>query len=36
MVWLRDGEHEWTGAAEEALALLGDAETSRDFWAAFA
>jgi len=36
MVWLRDADHEWTGPAEEALALLGDAEPVSDFWAVFA
>jgi hypothetical protein len=34
MVWLRDGEHEWTGPAEQALALLGAAAPDTEFWTA--
>ena len=35
MVWLRDAQHEWTGPAEQALALLGAAEPDTEFWTAF-
>ena len=32
MVWLRDADHEWTGPAEQALALLVGAEPDTAFW----
>jgi hypothetical protein len=35
IVWLRDDEREWVGPAEVALALVGELEAEREFWAAF-
>jgi len=35
IVWLREGPQEWTGPAEEALALLRAVDPALGFWTAF-
>jgi hypothetical protein len=36
IVWLREGENEWTGPAEQALELVRRVDPALGFWSTFA